>query len=168
MPNFVHVKANDSNPAASVGVQSWSRGDIFPAVISVVEEYDAPCSYEQWRAINVQVANFSYAPALYGHYLVAFYARPLDERIIARQYVLSLAGWNDAAYASYDEARTEAVERLNYVEDLSPAEVEAADRYARRAYFSYSPEQVAQGEMAGGSPVANRKVGLIPRAYNGI
>ena len=37
MVNFANVKANDSNPAASVGVQSWSRGDIFPAIIYRVE-----------------------------------------------------------------------------------------------------------------------------------
>lgn len=160
MVNFVQVAADDRNPAASVGVQSWSRGDIFPAIISVIEEYDAPASYEQWLAANSQLAHHRLAESLYRNYLANFFERSLSERIIARQYVLSLAGWNDAAFASYDEARAEAIERINYVDMLDQ---DAADRLARRTYVSYSPEQVAQGEMAGGSPVANRRIGLIAR-----
>lgn len=162
MFKFVEVKADDSNPAASVGVQSWSRGAIFPAVISVVEEYDSPMPLGDFIAHNHQIANHRLIHSFYRNYLANFFERSLDERIISRQYVLSLAGWLDAAFASYDEAHAEAIERLNYVEELSPAQVEAADRLARRSYFSYSPEQVAQGEMAGGSRVFNR-IGLIAR-----
>ena len=160
MVNFVQVAADDSNPAASVGVQSWSRGDIFPAIIHRVEEYDAPASYEQWIAANSQLAHHRLAGSLYRNYLANFFERSLSERIVRRVFVLQLAGWNDAEFASYDEAHAEAIERINYVEDLSPAQIDAAERYARRVYFSYSPEQVAQGEMAGGAPVPNR-VGLI-------
>ena len=153
---FAEQNANDSNPAASVGVQTWSRGDIFPAVISVIEEHDVPMSFEQWIAMHTQLAHHRLADSLYRNYLANFYERSLDERIISRRYVLSLAGWNNAAFSTYDAARHEAFARINYVENLSPARIEAADRLSRRSYFSYSPEQIAHGEMAGGSPVANR------------
>ena len=113
MVNFVQVAADDSNPAASVGVQSWSRGDIFPAVIAVVEEYDVPASWAQFRECNPQLAHFERLDRFYRNYLANFYERSLDERIISRQYVLSLAGWNDAAFASYDEAHAEALMNMS-------------------------------------------------------
>ena len=159
MSSVMQHQVSDSNPAASVGVQSWSRGDIFPAIISVVEEYAAPMSLEGWQAAVSQLAQHEQKHRFYRAYLGAFFDRSLDERIISRQYVLSLAGWNDAPFASYDEAHAEALARLAYVDEQDQ---DSADRLARRSYFSYSPEQVAQGEMAGGSPVANR-IGLIRR-----
>ena len=161
MSNFAHIAADDSNPAASVGVQSWSRGDIFPAVISVVEEYDAPIGWSQWRELNSQLAHHECIVRFYDNYLANFYERSLSERIISRQYVLSLAGWNDAALASYDAARAEAIERINHV-DMLDQDADAAYRYSMRSHFAYSPEAVAQGEMAGGYPVPNR-IGLIRR-----
>jgi len=155
MSNFVHVAADDSNPAASVGVQSWSRGVIFPAIISVVEEYAAPMSYDRWLAANSQLAHHDahIIRAVYNHYVELFMSQSLDERIISRQYVLSLAGWNDAPFASYDEAHAEALVRLAYVAE---EESEAAYWNSRRVHFAYSPEQIAAGEMAGGSAVPNR------------
>lgn len=164
MSNFANIKANDSNPAASVGVQSWSRGAIFPAIISVVEEYDSPMPYGDWLSCNRCLANAEYASLIYDGYLSVFFGRSLNERLISRVYVLDYPGFNRLSFASYDEAHAWAVEEMARPEDppASPAEIEAADRLARRSYFSYSAAQIAAGEMAGGSPVANR-VGLIRR-----
>lgn len=157
MFKFAEVAADDSNPAASVGVQSWSRGAIFPAVISVVEEYDSPMLFGDFIAHNHAIANHSAIRVFYQSYLDIFFARSLSERIISRQYVLSLAGWLDAAFATYDEAHDEALARLAYVDEQ---DADAAYRYSMRSHFAYSPEAVAQGEMAGGYPVPNR-IGLI-------
>lgn len=161
---FVRAAADDSNAAVSVGVQSWSRGDIFPAVIGVIETYAAPMTFAEWQNACTQVAHHELANFLHEQYVKAFYQRELSERLISHRYLLQYPGRKDGVYGTYDIAAFMA--RSYIAHDAAPClgdgygvpfeDADAADRYARRTYFSYTPEQIAAGEMVGGSPVSTR------------
>ncbi len=88
-------------------LQPWSCGDIYPAIISVVETYDSPAPLAVWRA-----AHSNPPDSLYGEYLANFFARDLAGRLVGRRYVLSSPGKPDADFLTHDEAHAEAVRRL--------------------------------------------------------
>lgn len=86
------------------GIQSWSRGPLFPAVIAVVETYDAPATYEQWKDINAQIARHAGVRALYEAYLRNFFDRPLADRLIEKHWTLTLGALVDAWFNRRAEA----------------------------------------------------------------
>ena len=102
---FTEQKADNSNPAVSVGVQTWSRGPIFPAVIAVVEEYDTPLSRENWAVLSI-LGNHDHADTLYAAYLRNFFDRPLADRLIEQRHVVHYPGGKDIPCRLYDTAVT--------------------------------------------------------------
>jgi hypothetical protein len=104
----MQVAVDDSNPAVSVGVQTWSRGELFPAVISRVETYDEPLSYDAWLAINSQLAHHRLAPSMHRNYLANFYERTLAERLVGVSYRLEFPGNAPWHFATYDGAAGQA------------------------------------------------------------
>ena len=80
MHAFTAEKAVDSNPAASVGVQTWSRGEIFPAIVAKVEVYDTPMTFAEYKIANSQLAHHDRVERFYSNYLASFFARELSER----------------------------------------------------------------------------------------
>lgn len=105
MPRAINEAVDNSNPAVSVGVQSWSRGPVFPAVIAVRETYDTPVDFDTYCSggFGAAVGTFLAARA-YQHHLEAFYHRPLAERLVLREYVLQYPGLEEQAFQLYDTA----------------------------------------------------------------
>ncbi len=95
-----------SNPT---GIQRWSYGDVFPAVIHAVETYDTPLSESQFNEQNPQLG---YEPqwlaTRYREYVADFFGRPLAERLIGRRFILTFPGQEDRTFTSYAEAYAEA------------------------------------------------------------
>ena len=93
----------------SPGIQRWSYGDVFPAVIHVVETYDTPLSESQFKEQKPQPG---YSPerlaARYREYVADFFGRPLAKRLISRRFVLTYPGQEDQVFDSYAAAHAEA------------------------------------------------------------
>lgn len=104
---------DNSNPAVSVGVQSWSRGAIFPAVITVREVYETPIPFDEFLGGAIFHATpVEFAQRLYQRYLTTFYSQPLERRLIARFFVLRYPGQDDITFQLYETAARVA-QRLN-------------------------------------------------------
>jgi hypothetical protein len=112
MTNTVGTK--DTNPHPSV--QAWSKGDIFPAVISTVEKYTTAMSFDEWKAGNTQIARSDVAPILYANYLEAFYSQPLEARRVWTAFRLLHTGF-DELYATYEDALMVAKAMLAGIDD---------------------------------------------------
>ncbi len=93
----------------SSGIQRWSYGDVFPAVIHVVETYDTPLSESQFKEQKPQPG---YSPeqlaVRYREYVADFFGRPLAKRLISRRFVLTYPGLEDQVFDSYAAAYAEA------------------------------------------------------------
>ena len=93
----------------SPGIQRWSYGDVFPAVIHVVETYDTPLPESQF---NAQKPQPGYSPeqlaVRYREYVADFFGRPLAKRLIGRRFVLAYPGREDKVFDTYAAAHAEA------------------------------------------------------------
>ncbi|CAB4199124.1 hypothetical protein UFOVP1326_21 [uncultured Caudovirales phage] len=76
------------------GVQTWSAGPIYPAIIKVVETYaEFPDDGEEYETQRRAV----------------FYAQPLAARLISRKYVLTIPGCEPFEFDSRGAAETYAL-----------------------------------------------------------
>lgn len=87
---------------AGDGVQEWSKGDIYPAVISRTETYLEFPSFDAWYA-DLRLGREVLSGRHYERERDAFYAQPLSERFDYAAYTLHLDGVSEV-YACYDDA----------------------------------------------------------------
>jgi len=159
MSKSMNVLADDSNPGASVGVQSWSRGDIFPAIISRVETYSAPMDIGHWQAIS-PVPGHDQARRMYRQYREVFFGQDIEDRRVSTKFVLSQPGKPDAYFATYDAAH-----------DAAAGDYDLArfpDAWVSKQAYVAESAQVEQGAcIAAGAIISDNAVirfGAIVRA----
>lgn len=102
-PEFVatakRMEGFDANPHS--GIQSWSKGDLFPAVIFRTERYSVFPSFEE---VNAEVGGLAVREE-YERGKAAFYGAPLADRLESKWWSVILDGVVEEGYASYDEAK---------------------------------------------------------------
>lgn len=99
-------RASGVDRISHAGVQPWSAGPIFPAVIGVVERYEVFATREEFLD---EVKEFSNGmgegyPGQYERHLAAYYEKvQLVTRLETTSYELTLAGRSEE-YATRDDA----------------------------------------------------------------
>jgi len=92
-------RASDVDVIGHSGLQPWSQGEFFPAVIAVRERYDEFAGGLEWH----EVCSPLYSVADYLADREAFYDQPLEARLRSRAFVLMLDG-QECEYASMADA----------------------------------------------------------------
>jgi len=97
-------QANRTTGGQYSGVQAWSRGELFPAVIYREEVYARPATFEEWQEVNSPLSRCEYGRALYAAYLRNFYGLPLNLRRQTVHWRVALGGYSSPAFDDYDAA----------------------------------------------------------------
>ena len=106
MQNQTSFTQPSPNADGLYGVQTWSAGPIFPAVIAVLETYERYPVIITSGSLNDFFESFARGEER------EFYARPLEDRLLARNYRLTLDGVMDT-YATREDAEQDAAFFLN-------------------------------------------------------
>lgn len=105
MQNKTSFQQPSPNADGLYGVQTWSAGPIFPAIIAVRETYE--------RFMSSTIAPASIHPDDYYRQQERFYSvLSLEDRLLARTYRLTLDGVTDT-YATREDAEQAAGFLLN-------------------------------------------------------